>query len=714
MTKLENRLVNLLLLCLGTFSQIAIIAESFGCSMRRSVWLWLLAACILLWISGSFRRGFWVGLPLSAGLLYLAYLFYGQNPLLQLQDLIDRISGAFYTHITNPGAAYPYANTASSHSLALLFLGFLLAAYLSTALTSRNMRVPLTLLETLPIFIACVVVNGHMPAMPTMGLLLFWFLILAGGGFHPEGSLWRTVLCCALPIALLLGGMLLMYGPKKYVYTERDRELAERFDRLSHSFDLFIGRSKEGAIYSSDPDQDSATSAPRSQFQPTWDANDKSMLLENTFDAEHADLRLLQVKAETSGRLYLRTQSYGDYTGTGWLPAEELSSGSSLPFTAFAAAASASGVKRELEIRTFLDLNALCIPYYAAVSSGSDASVSAADQISYRVSYTEYTGNPEALRIPDEARAAENLYRSHAHQVYTRLPDDTKEAALRICEQAGLQGNDPDLIGKLANYVRESGEYDLMTPAYPSDDYAIYFLTESHRGYCIHYATAAAVLYRALGVPARVTEGFVAEARAGSFTDIVAGDAHAWVEIYRDGVGWIPVEVTARGGYATAEPESTPSPSPQPSPESTAESASPESGTGSEGGTPSPDPEQPNSVKVRRPFPWRLLLILPALAVLLLLWYLLARASYLSQIRNPDGRKGVLACWRYARRAAAFGGEIPELIQNLAEKVAFSPHMIRRDELEACRTSLQTLIDEIYPNLSLFAKFRFRCLRGMK
>lgn len=714
MTKLQNRLVNLLLLCLGSLSQVAIIADSFGCTMSRSVWLWLLAACILLWSAGSFRRGVWIGLPLSAGLLYLAYLYYGQNPLLQLQDMIDRISGAFYTHIISPGAPYPYAEAASSHSLILLFLGFLLAAYLITALTSRNMRVPLTILETLPIFVACVVVNGHMPAIPSLGLLLFWFLILAGGGFQPEGSLWRTVLCCVLPLALLLGGLLMLYSPAKYVYTERDRELAERFDRMSRSFDLFIGRSKEGEIYSSDPDQESATSAPRSQFQSSWDADDKSMQLENAFDAEHAELRLLQVKAETAGRLYLRTQSYGDYTGTGWRPAEELSSGSSLPFTAFAAAASSKGIKRELEIRTFLDLNALCIPYYAAVSSGSDSAVSAAEQINYRINYTEYSGNPEALHIPDEAAAAESLYRTHAHQVYTRLPESTEAAALQICREAGLRASDPDLIAKLADYVRESGEYDLMTPAYPSDDYAIYFLTEAHRGYCIHYATAAAVLYRALGIPARVTEGFVAETRPGSFTDIVAGDAHAWVEIYRDGVGWIPVEVTARGGYATAEPETTPSPSPLPSPESTTESASPESGSGSEGGTPSPDPEQTTPVKIRRPFPWRVLLLLPALALLLLLWYLLARASYLSQIRNPDGRKGVLACWRYAKRAAAFGGEMPELIQNAAEKVAFSPHIIHREELELCRSSLQNLIDQIYPGLKPFAKFRFRFLRGLK
>ncbi len=717
MNKTGNKLANLFLLCLGSFCQVAIIADSFSCRMDRSGWIFLLAACVLLWIAGSFKKGIWLGMPLSALLLYLAYLFFDLNPATQLNDLIDRISGAFYTHVFRPGQAYPYLNAAPSHSLVLLFLGFLLAAYLITALTSRSMRVPLALLETIPIFIACVIVNGSMPAMASLGLLLFWFLLLTGGtGFQPEGSMARTLLCCLLPLLLMLGGLLMLYSPAKYHYTEHDRELSERFDKLANSFDLFIGRQKDGEIYASDPDQLDATNAPRSQFQSSWDSDDRSMELRNSYDADHTDLRLLQVKAESSGKLYLRTQSYGDYGGTGWLPAEELVSGSSLPFTAFAAAQSPYGIKRELEVRTYLDLPALCIPYYAAVSSGSDAAVTAEEQLSYRVSYTEYRGDPTGLRLPGEAASAESLYRSHAHSTYTRLPEKTRAAALDICAEAGLRADDPDLIQAVAAYVSQSGEYDLSTPAYPSDDYAIYFLTKSHRGYCIHYATAAAVLYRALGVPARVTEGFAVEAKAGSFTEVCAGDAHAWVEIYRDGVGWIPVEVTAGAGLATEQPDSTPSPSPEPEPVPVPEEPQPGSGGGSSGGgsSPSPEPELIETEPVRRPFPWKLLLILPLLALLLLIWYGLARASYLSQIRNPDGRRGVLACWRYAKRAAAFGAEIPQDIQDLAEKVAFSPHMIRKDELELCRSELQELIDGLYPGLKPFAKFRFRFLRGLK
>lgn len=717
MNRTLNRLANLLLLTLATLCQVTLLADSFSCRIEPSLWLWLSVSCLLLWIAGSFPKGIWLGMPLSAALLYGAYRFFDADPWLELQDLIDRISGAFYTHVTHPGEAYPYADAAASHSLVLLFVGFLLAAYLITALTSKNLRISLALLETLPIFAACVVVNGTVPALASTGMLLFWFLLLVtGGGFHPDGSSARTLLCCLLPLCLLLGGLLMLHRPEDYVYTEYDIQLSHRFDQLTHLFDLLTGRSEETEVHVSDPDHPSETSGPRSSFQSSWDADDASMQLTQEYDYSQAGLRILQVRAETSGRLYLRTRSYGDYSGTGWLPAEELSSGSSLPFTAFAAGASPDGIQRELEVRTMADLHELCIPYYAAVSTGSDAFVSADGQINYRVTYTDYRGSLSALSLPADAANAEQIYRAHAHSVYTRLPDSTKAAALRICQEAGFRADDAEIIQAIAEYVQGSGEYDLRTGAYPSDDYAIYFLTQAHRGYCIHYATAAAVLYRALGIPARVTEGFVAETRAGALMDVLAGDAHAWVEVYRDGLGWIPVEVTAGAGFATEETEPRPAPTPEPSiaPQGPAEN-SPDPVTGPE---PSPapplqQPEQPPQPETSR-FPWQTLLILPALGLLLLLWYWLASARFRSQIRNPNGRKAVLACWRYARRAAAFGGEIPGPIVSAAEKVTFSPHTIRKEEAELCRRELLELIDAVYPKLHPLGKFRFRFLRGLR
>ena len=188
---------------LGTLCQIAIMADSFSCRLEPSLWVWLGICCVLLWIAGSFRKGVWIGIPLSALLLFLSYRFYRGNPLTQLQDLIDRISGAYYTHVIHPGEAYPLADSVNSHSLILLFVGFLLAAYLITALTSRNIRISLCLLETIPIFISCVVVNGNVPALPCAGLLLFWFLVMVtGNGFQPDGNCGRTLVILHINLGL--------------------------------------------------------------------------------------------------------------------------------------------------------------------------------------------------------------------------------------------------------------------------------------------------------------------------------------------------------------------------------------------------------------------------------------------------------------------------------------------------------------------------------
>lgn len=69
---------------------------------------------------------------------------------------------------------------------------------------------------------------------------------------------------------------------------------------------------------------------------------------------------------------------------------------------------------------------------------------------------------------------------------------------------------------------------------------------DSRRGYCVHYASAATVLARGLGIPARLVIGYRpsnARAEDGSFA-VTNRDLHAWTECHLAGVGWIGVDVT--------------------------------------------------------------------------------------------------------------------------------------------------------------------------
>lgn len=76
----------------------------------------------------------------------------------------------------------------------------------------------------------------------------------------------------------------------------------------------------------------------------------------------------------------------------------------------------------------------------------------------------------------------------------------------------------------------------------------------------MHFASAATLMLRTLGIPARYVSGFTAELAAGETVEVPDSAAHAWVEIYLDGYGWYPVEVTP--SYEGPETEASASPSP--------------------------------------------------------------------------------------------------------------------------------------------------------
>lgn len=87
--------------------------------------------------------------------------------------------------------------------------------------------------------------------------------------------------------------------------------------------------------------------------------------------------------------------------------------------------------------------------------------------------------------------------------------------------------------------------YTLDPPVPPAGrDFVEYFLGESNEGYCVHFASAAVMLLRSAGYPARYAEGYVVNAQQTGWVDVPDYNAHAWVEVYCGGTGWVPVEVT--------------------------------------------------------------------------------------------------------------------------------------------------------------------------
>ncbi|MBR1742531.1 MAG: transglutaminase domain-containing protein [Lachnospiraceae bacterium] len=105
------------------------------------------------------------------------------------------------------------------------------------------------------------------------------------------------------------------------------------------------------------------------------------------------------------------------------------------------------------------------------------------------------------------------------------------------------------------SYLRQF-QYSLQLNEISADtDPLEYFLSISHEGYCAHFASAGVLILRAMGIPARYATGYVVYPKDwqknedGSYTvKILDSSAHAWAEVYFEGIGWIPVEMTPNGG----------------------------------------------------------------------------------------------------------------------------------------------------------------------
>jgi hypothetical protein len=89
----------------------------------------------------------------------------------------------------------------------------------------------------------------------------------------------------------------------------------------------------------------------------------------------------------------------------------------------------------------------------------------------------------------------------------------------------------------------------------PGTEPLLDFLFHTHAGYCQHFAGAAALLLRVAGVPTRVVVGFATGEEVGHDTWAVRDeDAHAWIEVYFPGVGWVPFNPTPGSAPADIAP----------------------------------------------------------------------------------------------------------------------------------------------------------------
>lgn len=142
----------------------------------------------------------------------------------------------------------------------------------------------------------------------------------------------------------------------------------------------------------------------------------------------------------------------------------------------------------------------------------------------------------------------------------------------RINQTADEFRAEPDLVQQLValrSYLQDHYRYSLETKNINNDNPLENFLYTEKRGYCEHFATAAAMLCRAIGVPSRIAYGWSGGRlyRSQNMFVFRAKDAHAWTEIKLKGYGWVVFDTTPPDHDATPESQSAPDSEPVPDPE---------------------------------------------------------------------------------------------------------------------------------------------------
>ena len=154
---------------------------------------------------------------------------------------------------------------------------------------------------------------------------------------------------------------------------------------------------------------------------------------------------------------------------------------------------------------------------------------------------------------------AENVYADFVYDSYLSI-DSNMESMLKAIFFGG-DWEDDGTIYSVTERIRDVLESRCVYKEKPESvpagsDPVNWFLNKGRQGNAVMYASTAVLAFRAYGIPARYVEGYrVSESSLAASSDdpvtLTNKDSHAWVEVYLDSVGWVPIDVTPGFYYDT-------------------------------------------------------------------------------------------------------------------------------------------------------------------
>lgn len=286
----------------------------------------------------------------------------------------------------------------------------------------------------------------------------------------------------------------------------------------------------------------------------------------------------------------------------------------------------------------------------------------------------------------------ENMYQGFASAVDLQMTADCYEVIERQLKSETKSNTLAEIQTKIRKYLSENLSYDenAVTDC-GNEDFIHCVLEKSGLGYSVHYATAATMIFRYYGVPARYVEGYyLSKEQAEGYENgdviiLTEENAHAWCEYYLNGVGFVPFEVTPgyiddddlNAGAGHAETGSTRYVQNQ---KTYAKTQQPMSDT--------PEKEK----KEKSDFDFRILLLLiPLIALALLIMIVIKRLKFRSamrKMRQADHKTAITMQYGYASKLKEVSGvthPLDETAAQLNSEALFSEHpmtAVQRRQME--------------------------------
>ncbi len=326
-----------------------------------------------------------------------------------------------------------------------------------------------------------------------------------------------------------------------------------------------------------------------------------------------SEVEVLTVRTNATTTPYLRAATLSQFDGEVWEPDRD----GAVPLTpeAFGPVAADPSV-RVTEYATIVDITQLTSGWlptpgpavridglsgqWNALPAGRTVIAEQADTQGQEYTTTTHVVRPTLEQIQAAEADADAL--GDGADLVTALPDDMPPViAETAAEISAGATNDYDRLVELQRWFRSSEfVYSLDAPVDDGFDGsgadAVADFLEVRAGYCVHFASAFALMARSLDMPARIVVGYLPGTPTGEVDDgqavaaVSSSQLHAWPEVHFAGIGWVPFEPTnSLGAPPTYPRETQPVPSdggedvtPAPQPEPSA-SAAP-------GQTPTPTP----------------------------------------------------------------------------------------------------------------------------